>query len=173
MHRWIIKNSNVQYSSRVQTRLPRLKPIFPPNQKIRSGGKLVGEIDLAFHLDSIGLVVDCKAYNVSMALLRGDETALNTRWGYTEKWLSQVIKTAGFLATNPVGDNYSIPGSIKQLVPLVCSPHVEPIFDFDEKHLVHQEQPRICTPFELVELISTIDRAEITTNQFTYEVNKS
>ena len=156
----------------LHSRIPHLEHLFRPNQKLKAEKQLYGEIDLSFIVRNVGFIIDCKAYNTSIAFHRGDAKAVKTRLDYTERWLSQVIRTAKKLAEQPQGDNYQMPPEIEYLVPLVVSTTVEPLFDLDEKHLVTEDIPRVCTPNELIEILTEIPIDALINNSFTFTVKE-
>jgi hypothetical protein len=133
----------------VLSRSKGVKRLLQPGQKLRLSGNTFGQVDVSFRVGNIGFIVECKAYAVSVEYLRGDESATRNRWSYVEQWLSQVVKTTKLLASNPQGDNYKIPDDIHCLVPVVCSQHPEAVYDFDSKHFLLNDIPRVCTPQEL------------------------
>jgi len=150
--------------------LPDAKSLFKPNMELKSQGSVYGEVDLSFQCGVTAYVVDCKAYRVSPACLRGDREALKMRWDYTEGWLSQVIRTTSKLARQPKGDNYELPDNVKYLIPLVCSANVEPVYSIDDKHFVASDIPRVCTPLELVDLLGLDHSLVSTPNDYVFSV---
>ena len=152
----------------ISARDPGAKPLFKPNQKLKLNGNIVGEIDLSFVCGAVAYVIECKAYKMSRYCYRGDPDAIYSRWCYTEEWLSQAIKTARVLAANPRGDNYRLPDGIRYVVPLVCSLHVEPVYMIDDRHFVNEQIPRICTPLELLSLLSIDLSPASVQNTYTY-----
>ncbi len=146
---------------------------FPQNQKLRKAGQVYGEVGLALSKGPVGFLIDAKAYNVKLGCLRGDRGAVNTRYGYTDDWLSQVRDTARTLAATPVGDNYSLPESITHIVPVVCSPYVEPLYEFDDRHMITEASVRVFAPrlnwLSFSQPIS--EQCSSLTNEYTYSVH--
>ncbi len=144
--------------------------LLQPGQVLRLSGNTFGQIDVSFRVGNIGFIVECKAYAVSVECLRGDESATRNRWSYVEQWLSQVVKTTRLLASNPQGDNYRIPNDIHYLVPVVCSQHVEAVYDFDDKHFLSDNIPRVCTPQELLIVLASAKRQPLGENEYSFQV---
>ena len=160
LENWVLKKTSGFGVSRLLRR----------NQHLRLNAKEYGELDISMIRGSVGYIVDCKAYRVSIGCLRGDARDTNNRYSYMEKELKKVIVTSRTLAEHPRGDNYRLPDGVERLIPLVCSPYVEPLYDFDEKHLVSTNVPRVCTPLELVDLLTAPVTDEILENPYTFRV---
>lgn len=127
--------------------------LFRPGTKLKREGRVLGDVDLSFRHGSVGYVVECKAYSANLRLLRGDRGALRKRWYYVEDWIAQASRTVKRISEHPSGDNYRLADGIEYLVPVVCSPNVEPIWPLDGRHMITARIPRVCTPNELVKLL--------------------
>lgn len=147
-----------------------LEEFLPQNKRLKKNGQVQGEVDVAISKGAIGFLIEAKSYYVNMGLLRGDKEAIETRKGYVEKWLNQAIRNARKLAEFPVGDNYSLPGNITCIIPVVCSTYVEPLCDLDDKHMITRDCPRVCTPAELMELLSLDFDAAFFENEYVFPV---
>ena len=131
-----------------------LKRVWKPNIKLKKSDRVLAEIDLSYSRGPLAFIIDCKAYTVNTELLRGDYRAVQNRYNYVEDWLSQVTKACRTIVSNPVGDNYQLKPDVDYLVPLVCSTNIEPLYPFDERHFVVDSFPHVCTPSELVDILT-------------------
>jgi hypothetical protein len=136
---------------------------WPPRERPRSESERLRrrDVDLAVIVDDVMFLVECKVKigtesSVAMtnALERGEswQCAL---WNSARKWLRQVDETAiAIAAGRATTDGHTLPAAIRFVVPLVCSPIVAYIRQSDPHYFLTPKIPRVCTPRELVELLT-------------------
>ena len=95
---------------------------------------------------------------------RGDRSVIGNRRKDNIAWLNQVDGLADKLARNSHGDNFALPSDIRYIVPVVCSPSVEPLVSLEEKDMATPSLPRILTPLELVDLLESEDLSTVIAN---------
>jgi hypothetical protein len=156
----------IMFESKVRAFLERqlgaALTFWPPRERPRSEPERLRrrDVDLAVILDDVIVLVECKvkigkeAAVTNVSPLEHQEEWQRSLWKGARKWLSQVDETASALATvYDTEDGYTLPPSIRCVVPVVCSPIVAYIGMTDPEYFLTPNIPRVCTPRELVELL--------------------
>lgn len=107
------------------------------------------QIDAAFEIDDILLIIECRAVAKSLGVERGDPTSIQYRINLLNRTLSDIDEKALWLARNPVGTNYDI-RKYKNIIPIGVTPFVEYLPSLDPFYWIDTD-PRVLTPEELKE----------------------
>lgn len=105
------------------------------------------QIDAAFEIDDILLIIECRAVGRSLGVDRGDPSAIQYRINLLNRTLSDIDEKARWLARNPVGTNYDI-RKYKNIIPIGITPFVEYLPSLDSFYWI-DTIPRVLTPEEL------------------------
>jgi hypothetical protein len=107
----------------------------------------IRQIDAAFEIDDILLIIECRAVAKSLGVERGDPEAIQYRIDLLNRTLSDIDEKAYWLAQNPVGTNYDI-RKYKIIMPIGVTPFVEYLPSLDPFYWI-DTIPRVLTPDEL------------------------
>ena len=123
----------------------------------------VREIDASFVVGTTLFVVECKARSQNARVERGEYAAVKARWEtLRDKHLGQAETLKNFLEANRTGRNFEIPDSVTTIEHCVCTPAAEWIPSRDPALWFTDEIPRICTPDELIQILSDADQVQRT-----------
>jgi hypothetical protein len=115
------------------------------------------DIDIAIRFERCLLLVEIKSHSARRDLdFVGDPEDLRQRWLRIEGDLDQIDDTARALAAAPIGKNYVIPETVEFILSVVCSSYREWIPTDNPRFWMYEEMPRVCTPEELMELITRL-----------------
>lgn len=114
------------------------------------------QIDAAFGIGKILVIVECKANARSIAYERGDLAALQFRRRAFEEALRQVDDKATWLSAHPKGANYDIT-EFEAILPVVVTPFKEFMHSLDTRYWIKPKLPRVLMPHELTELLADPD----------------
>jgi hypothetical protein len=106
------------------------------------------QIDAAFDLGELLLIVECKVKATSIGWERGDAAAVLERQKFLYDAIRQADDKAIWLAHRPVGRNYDI-SKYKWVLALVATPFPEFIWSKEDYYWIKRELPRIMTAAEL------------------------
>lgn len=137
------------------------------SKELWKGGKRIAEIDIAIKIGNTLFLIDTKATTRTREFDRS-ETVKN-RWLKLCDWLSENDERARKLAQNPEGSNYKLK-EIKYILPIICSAWVEYVYELDEKYFLTPEIPRVATPPEIIEFLTTFDEEDLTKKSYIVEV---
>lgn len=112
------------------------------------------EIDVSFYIKNVLFICEMKCINKSFAFDIGDIEALDFRKKKLIKALTESEDKVNWLLAHKNGNNYNVPNYIDAFVPLVITPFVEYIWAIDDYLWLTEKIPRICTPFELEQLLA-------------------
>lgn len=79
-----------------------------PTKELRAQNNTSKQVDAAFGVGSVLVIVECKANGMSFGIELGDPTAIRYRKELIEKALDEAGAKARWLASNPVGRNYDV-----------------------------------------------------------------
>ena len=105
------------------------------------------QIDAAFEIDDILLIIECRAVGRSLGVDRGDPRAIQFRTDLLNRTLADIDEKALWLARNPIGTNYDIK-KYKYIIPIGVTPFVEYLPSLDHFYWI-DTIPRVLTPKEL------------------------
>ncbi len=134
-----------------------------PMEQCKSINGTFKQIDAAFEVMDILIIIECKAISKSIAYESGDPRALKFRIDKTTKALEEVDNKAKWLINHPKGINYDI-CKYSRILPLVVTPFTEYIPSIDSHYWISDVTPRILTPLELNMLLNQKNIFEILTN---------
>lgn len=142
-----------------------LQPCYPRNKKFRMGKNTLGEADLSFRVGTVYIPVDVKAYLVSVEFDRGDHNAVQGRWHYVTEWVEQAEELGQSLKSQPTGSNYDLlRDGLTHVLPIICSPFHEYIGDLDRKFWLDDTTPRVATPAEIVQFLTSHSEEQLKTH---------
>lgn len=128
-----------------------LVPVWGPGKPFPfSVGKRVGtDIDLFMRKGKVGFVISCKSYSNTRETYEGERRAVWLRWTEVQSWIKENDELADAMVKHST--TIGIPADIKVLVPMVCVPQVEYLWDTSEHYMLSDDLPRVLTPWELKE----------------------
>jgi hypothetical protein len=106
------------------------------------------QIDAAFDLGELLLIVECKAKAMSIGWERGDPSAVRERQRFVYDAIRQADDKAIWLSHRPIGLNYDI-SRFKWVLAVVVTPFREFIWTIEEYYWINGRLPRIMTVDEL------------------------
>lgn len=106
------------------------------------------EVDAAFRIGKILVIVECKANARSIAYERGDLAALQYRRAAFEEALRQVDDKVVWFLAHPKGKNYDI-ADVEAILPVVVTPFKEFMPSLENRYWIRPELPRVLMPHEL------------------------
>ena len=106
------------------------------------------QVDAAFDLGDLLLVVECKVKARSIGWERGDPTAVLERQQFVYEAIRQADDKAIWLSHRAVGRNYDI-SNYKWVLAVAVTPFPEFIWSKDNYYWLSRALPRIMTPHEL------------------------
>ena len=132
--------------------------------------RTVGDVDVAVQAGDAVFIIECKSRRT-----RGTDDCVSFREAVARKrkileWAAQARRTARYLADRPGQGNQRLPQGTKWIVPIVCSPIIEAVWQDDaDAFLVPGEVPIVMTPEEIVDFIQS-DRWRTATDTAAYAV---
>jgi len=108
------------------------------------------QIDAAFSVGDLLVIVECRAVGQSIGFHRGQIKAINYRNKRIKSSLEDIDEKASWLAEHPKGKNYNIT-NYRNILPICVSPFVEFIPKSDSYYWLTDDLPRILIPRELFE----------------------
>jgi len=120
------------------------------------------DADIAIVVKDYLILIEAKAHaGKKDLLLVGAPDRLQERW---ERVVQPSVRQADTLANRtakePKGKNFEIPHKVNRIVALVCGPLPEWIPSSDKEWWLYDDIPRVCTPQELLDIISRIQRGQ-------------
>ena len=110
------------------------------------------QIDYAFPVNNILVIVECKLKAMSVGFVKGKKESINTRAkNVVKKSIEEVDNKAKWLASRPLGRNYSL-SKYKYILPVGLSAYKEFIHTKDKEYWLSPDLPRVMTIYELEEL---------------------
>jgi hypothetical protein len=110
------------------------------------------QIDYAFPVNNILVIVECKLKAMSVGFVKGKKESINTRAkNVVTKSIKEVDNKAKWLASRPLGRNYSL-SKYKYILPVGLSAYKEFIHTKDKEYWLSPDLPRVMTICELEEL---------------------
>lgn len=106
------------------------------------------QIDAAFEIEDVLIIVECKAVGKSFGFERGDFEAVAYRNRIIETALQAIDEKGRWLAANHVGKNYNIQ-KFKKILPIVVTPFIEYIPSLNLHYWLSEDLPRVMSPREL------------------------
>lgn len=131
------------------------------NELKRHDGSVVAQLDIPIEVGPVLFVIDAKSWSTSEEFERHTCRGIENRWSYIKGWGNKAFKTANKLKAEPAGANYEMSPGIRYVVPLICSYRPEPICEPSERYFVTADIPRVLTPREIVELLSSLGEHEL------------
>lgn len=121
------------------------------------------DVDIGLIVNNHLLILEIKAYAGRRDLLLvGNPECLSERWENRIKpAIHQVDTLSERLSKEPEGKNFKIPREVKWVVPIVCGPFTEWIPSSDSKWWLYHDIPRVCTPNEVLEIITRIENGDL------------
>lgn len=114
------------------------------------------EVDASFVVGTTLFLVECKAFSQNPKIELGDWAAIQNRWSkLNDDYLEQARTLRDFVEANRGDDRLAVPAEITQFEYAVCTPGVEWIPSRDRELWLTESVPRICTPAELFEVMSS------------------
>lgn len=138
-----------------------LVPVWEPGKPFPfKVGKRVGtDIDLFFRKGTVGFVISCKAYANTQETYEGDRRAVWLRWTELQSWVKENDELASAMVQH--ASEIGIPEGIEVLLPVVCVPHVEYIWDTSSYYMLTDGLPRVLTPWELREWAASVSEESL------------
>jgi len=138
---------------------------FLPLKQCRAVNGTSKQIDFAVVVGSHLVIAECKAVAKAIAFDRGSPTAISFRTEkVVERSLSEVDEKARWLASNPIGRNYSLSG-LRDIIPVGISPFTEYIPTLAFRYWIDQELPRVMTPLEFRDFIGDTTKLDVAQNR--------
>jgi hypothetical protein len=106
------------------------------------------QIDAAFDLGNLLLLVECKVKAISIAWERGTPEAVDERRIFVEKALMEADEKAIWLANHALGFNYDI-RKFEWVLAVAVTPFAEFVWSTSNFYWLTSKLPRIMTPSEL------------------------
>jgi hypothetical protein len=111
------------------------------------------EVDLLVSAGAVLYAIECKAFRKSREFIRGDLNAINYRRKRIRDSVIQAKGTLEIVRKAIEKGDISIP-SITRIEWIVCTPTQEFLKPFHEHGVLTDEIPRVCTPEELLGLLT-------------------
>ena len=131
------------------------------------------EIDVPLRYGSVLIAVQTWAREVDLRIDEGDHKKLQKRWDDAEKKLKRTDKYyKDYLLSDPAGNNLMEREGLKYILPVLCGPFPEPVVSIKDKFWLRypdinssdapeESVPRILTPSELEQFLSTTTEDEL------------
>jgi hypothetical protein len=142
----------------------QIDPVLP-HRACRAFDGTSKQVDASFISGDLLVIVECRAFAMSIGYDRGELDAQQYRINRIDKALRDISEKARWLADRPNGHNYNIDDNVQWICPCVVTPFVEFIPSLDEVYWLADDLARVLTPTEL----STASKA----GKFTSTVHKS
>ena len=147
-----VKIENQNFKGTLLERAVGYEQSILPENLCKAKDNSTRQVDHAFSIDDILVIVECKLKEMSVGYFKGTKKSINVR---TEEVVVKSIKEADdkavWLANHPVGRNYNI-SNFKYIIPLGLSAYKEFIHTKEEKYWLNPELPRVMTIYELEDL---------------------
>lgn len=111
------------------------------------------EIDCAFEYNGILFILECKSIERSRGFEQGDCRALKHREDKLDKALQQVDRKAKMIIDSNKSINHPIGSNTNRICSIVITPFCEYIWSDNSFYWLNEDLPRICTIYELVDLL--------------------
>jgi len=132
------------------------------------------EIDASFYKEDTLVVIGCRSHHVTKEYDRGEPAELEKRWDFVLEGLKDAEKRCDFIYKYRKHKlNYPLPGGVKYIVPILCSPFTEYIPTKDDNFFLVKKRrfensiPRICVPEELTFFFKKFKSDLIKNNPYT------
>ncbi len=148
---WLFHNLNVpdqNFKGSALESYVRDRPSILPVKPCKAADGSSRQVDAAFAVGNVLVVVECKVKAQSFGFERGDPVAIEQRNMFVDQALRQVDDKAIWLSQHARGLNYDI-SRFDWILPLVVTPFVEFIRVKDANHWLDDVTPRVITPWEL------------------------
>lgn len=120
----------------------------------RERGREIGQADVVVRCEDTAFVIECKSRRDRSTDELDSYAAAQKRYRDVGDWARQVRQLARYLADNPVRGKRRVPADVRFIVPIVCSPNRETVWqDGPEVFLVPDEVPIVMTPVDLGDFI--------------------
>lgn len=140
---------------------------FKTSKKLRykpPGGskRPIAELDVSLRVENVLVVVDAKSIRVSQGYRRHEYGALRLRWEKFEEYVKKADEQANNLAARPKGSNYDLKSEgYTHIVTLLCSAKPEYIDSNEKRFYIYDDLPRVATPLELRDYLSSVTPQEL------------
>jgi hypothetical protein len=128
--------------------------VWHANKELESADGQLRECDLAFKVQDILFVAECKARRSDSKKSSGRFYKMDTVWGQAKKDFHEQANTlALFIKANKSSLNIKIPEDVKFICPLVVYPNITWLASESRPYKFSNELPRMCTPEELIKVL--------------------
>ncbi|PWU02584.1 MAG: hypothetical protein C5B52_05015 [Bacteroidetes bacterium] len=133
-----------------------IKVISSMERSFKENGIVVGEADVVVQKEDTAFLIECKSHRAKSTDQSFSFNHARQRLRSLEEWAGQAHRTAAYLATHPSGKNHVVPGDIKWIIPIVCTPMIEYVWKDDKNlFLIKDELPINMTTNEISEFINS------------------
>ena len=131
----------------------------------------IAELDVSLKMGNVLVIVDAKSIRVSQGYRRHEYGALKLRWEKFEKYVEKADEQASKLAARPKGTNYDLRSEgYTHIVTLLCSAKPEYIDSNEKRFYIRDDLPRVATPLELREYLSSVTLQELRSLSFAKKI---
>lgn len=136
-------------------------PVWEPSRPFpfKVGRRAGTDIDLIFRKGTMGFVISCKSYANTRETYEGDRRAVWLRWTEIQSWVKENDELTAAMVQHAA--EIQMPKDMRTLVPLVCVPQAEYLWDTSRHYMLTNDLPRVLTPWELKEWIGSISEDEV------------
>jgi hypothetical protein len=114
------------------------------------------EIDASFIVGHTLFIVECKAFSQNPRIELGDYAALQDRWKtLDDRYLDQARTLKDFIKQRRADRHVAVPDEVTRFEYALCTPAVEWIPNRSGDLWLTDSIPRICTPAELIEVMTS------------------
>jgi hypothetical protein len=147
----------------------QVTPIWPLSKPIPfpCGKREKSDADLVLAVGPVGIVVSCKSWKAPMTE-DGDQREAWLRWTEVQVWVRENDELASTIAKH--ASELDLPATIEVLVPVVCVPAVEYVWDISPNYMLNGTLPRVLTPTELADWAQKVTMEEALSLPFTVRV---
>ena len=138
--------------NQVKDVFPDAKLLWPVNRELKGAAGKNRECDLAFQIEDLLVVCECKARRSNTKKLIGKREAMVNVWKDSLGDFDTVVSLTQFIAENRNEPSLSIPTSVHFIAPLVVYPNVPWVAHKREPYCIQGSIPRFITPQELRKL---------------------
>jgi hypothetical protein len=128
--------------------LIRRGPSVLPIKPCKGADETSKQIDAAFDLGELLLIVECKVKAISIGWERGDRRAVLERQNFVYDAIRQADDKAIWLSHRRIGRNFNI-SKYKWVLAVVVTPFREFIWSKEEYYWINEKLPRIMSAEEL------------------------